>query len=108
MTDENENEFLTSQSTSSLSNEGYEKESIYKFDGVEFIKLDINKDVIKVPITREADMALKEIRKVVSADMATRPDLSIVASAVLIHALNLDNLSSIVRSYGARVYQVEE
>jgi len=82
-----------------------EENALYKFDGVNLVKLDINKDVIKVPITLEADEALKEIRKIVARNMATRPDLSIVASAILIHALQMDGLVDVVKAYGAKVYQ---
>jgi hypothetical protein len=82
-----------------------EKDAMYKFDGVKLVKLDINQDVIKVPITREADVALKELRKKVAAVMATRPDLSIVASAVLIHAVNLDGITDVVKAYGVKLYQ---
>lgn len=98
------NEFFDSESTSD-SKDSYEKEAIYKFDGVEFVKLDINKNVIKVVITQEADEALKKIRGEVSAKMATRPDLSIVASAILINALEIEGLVDIVKSYGAKLYQ---
>lgn len=82
-----------------------EKDAMYKFDGEQLIKLDINKDVIKIPITKEADEAVKELRKRVSAAMATRPDLSIVASAVLLHALQLEGMIDVVKAYGAKVYQ---
>lgn len=84
-----------------------EKNAMYKWDGVKLIKLDVNQDVIKVPITAEADQALKDIRKAVALEMATRPDLSIVASAVLIHAVKLDGIVSIVKNYGAKLYQTE-
>ena len=84
-----------------------EKNAMYKWDGVKLIKLDVNQDVIKVPITAEADQALKDIRKKVALEMATRPDLSIVASAILIHAVNLDGIVSIVKNYGAKLYQSE-
>lgn len=82
-----------------------EKDAMYKFDGEKLVKLDINRDVIKVPITLEADGALKELRKRVAAEMQTRPDLSIVASAVLIHAVSLEGMVDVVKSYGAKLYQ---
>lgn len=82
-----------------------EKDAMYKFDGEKLVKLDINRDVIKVPITLEADGALKELRKRVAAEMQTRPDLSIVASAVLIHAVGLEGMVDVVKSYGAKLYQ---
>lgn len=93
--------------TRQINPEDLEKNAMYKWDGVKFIKLDINQDVIKVPITLEADQALKDIRKKVAAEMATRPDLSIVASAVIINAVNLEGLVGIVKSYGAKLYQSE-
>lgn len=88
-----------------IEDEGLEKDAMYKFDGQQLIKLDINKDIIKVPITAEADVAVKELRKRVAAEMATRPDLSIVASAVLLHALNVEGIVDVVKAYGAKVYQ---
>jgi hypothetical protein len=88
-----------------IEKEGLEKDAMYKFDGQQLIKLDINKDIIKVPITAEADAAVKELRKRVAAVMATRPDLSIVASAVLLHALDVEGIVDVVKAYGAKVYQ---
>jgi hypothetical protein len=82
-----------------------EKDAMYKWNGKELVKLDVNQDVIKVPITLEADRALKELRKRVAAEMPTRPDLSIVASAVLIKALEQEGMVDVVKSYGAKVYQ---
>jgi len=84
--------------------ETYEPGAMYKFDGVEFHKLEIDRTVIKVPITAEADEALKEIRKTVAKQMQTRPDLSIVASAVIIAAAGDPKVVEIVKQYGAKLY----
>jgi hypothetical protein len=94
-----------------MSNEGenvlddeYETGAMYKFDGLGFVKLEIDRTVIKVPITAEADAALKEIRKTVAKQMQTRPDLSIVASAVIIAAAGDPDVVNIVKQYGAKLY----
>lgn len=87
--------------------EDLEKNAMYKWDGSKLIKLDVNQDVIKVPITLEADQAVKDLRKMVAQEMATRPDISIVVSAVLIHAVKLEGVVSIVKAYGAKLYQAE-
>lgn len=79
--------------------------AMYRFDGSNLVKIESDPSVIKVQITAEADAALKEIRKRVAKEMATRPDLSIVASAVIINAVGLDNLVEIVKQYGAKLYQ---
>lgn len=84
--------------------EGYEAGAMYKFDGEGFVKLEIDRTVIKVPITAEADAALKEIRKTVARQMPTRPDLSIVASAVIIAAAGNSEVVDIVKQYGAKLY----
>lgn len=105
MENNDDNDFLNPQQAENLQDESYEKEAIYKFDGTGFVKLDINKSVIKVVITAEADEALKKIRGEVSAKMATRPDLSIIASALLINALTLEGLVDIVKAYGVKLYQ---
>lgn len=105
MENNQEHDFLDEQQTPTTRDANYEKEAIYKFNGVSFVKLDIDKSVIKVVITAEADEALKKIRGEVSAKMATRPDLSIVASAILINALTLDGLVDIVKAYGVKLYQ---
>lgn len=82
----------------------YEAGAMYKFDGVSFVKLEIDQTVIKMPITAEADAALKEIRKAVAKQMSTRPELSIVASAVIIAAVGNPDVVDIVKQYGAKIY----
>lgn len=77
---------------------------MYKWDGLNLIEVEIDRTVIKVPITAEADATLKEIRKTVAKQMQTRPDLSIVASAVIIAAAGNPDVVDIVKQYGAKLY----
>lgn len=77
---------------------------MYKWDGSNLIEVEIDRTVIKVPITAEADAALKEIRKTVAKHMQTRPDLSIVASAVIIAAAGKPEVVDTVKQYGAKLY----
>lgn len=77
---------------------------MYKWDGSSLVEVEIDRTVIKVPITAEADAALKEIRKTVAKQMQTRPDLSIVASAVIIAAVGKPEVVDIVKNYGAKLY----
>lgn len=77
---------------------------MYKWDGSNLIEVEIDRTVIKVPITAEADAALKEIRKTVAKQMQTRPDLSIVASAVIIAAAGKPEVVDTVKQYGAKLY----
>lgn len=92
--------------TNETSNEDlYEKGKIYKFDGHDFVEIQPNDDVAKIPVTKEAMEAVKEARAEIAKVLKRRPELDIVASAILMQGSKLENLAEIVRKYGAKVYQ---
>ncbi|WP_395398594.1 hypothetical protein ACHMW6_00220 (plasmid) [Pseudoduganella sp. UC29_106] len=78
---------------------------LYKFDGVNLVELEKDDSVIKLPITKEADQAVKKVRNDVAKVLNIRSELSIVASALLIEGAKSDKVVEIVRSYGAKIYQ---
>lgn len=69
----------------------YEAGKIYKFDGQNFVELERNDDVVKVPITHEAMNLIVRLRKQIHDELkqrstdnrARRPELDVVASCVL-------------------------
>lgn len=83
----------------------YEKGKLYSYDGNEFTELQKLDDLIKVPVTLEANEAVKTVRNRVAKVIGARPEMSIVASAMLIEAAKMDNLEIAVRKYGAKLYQ---
>ena len=87
-----------------INEDDLEDGKMYKWDGSNLLEVEIDRTVIKVPITAEADAALKEIRKTVAKQMPTRPDLSIVASAVIIAAVGKSETVDTVKQYGAKLY----
>ena len=86
--------------------EGYQKGKLYTFNGTAFEEIQKTDDVVKMPVTLEASDAVKEVRNRVGKVMGARPELSIVASAMLIEAAKMENLENAVRKYGAKLYQV--
>lgn len=62
--------------------EKYEK-GFYEFNGVEFVKVEPSDDR-KVPITDEAYEALKRGRSAAKKQFGHRPDISIVATAMIL------------------------
>ena len=84
----------------------YEKGKLYSFNGKEFEEIQKLDDVVKLPVTAEANDVVKEVRNRVAKVMGARPELSIVASAMLIEAAKLNGLEDVVRKYGAKLYQV--
>lgn len=83
----------------------YEKGKLYSYNGREFEEVQKLDDVVKMPMTLEASEAVKEVRNRVAKVMGARPELSIVVSAMLMEAATLPHLESIVRKYGAKLYQ---
>ncbi|QBB69431.1 hypothetical protein ELE36_03040 [Pseudolysobacter antarcticus] len=83
----------------------YDPKKLYRWDGREFIAIETN-DVPKLPVTMEALEAVKDVRSAVSRIMATRPDLAIVASAMLLAAAKQGEIAQFVKEYGARIYSM--
>lgn len=81
------------------------KDVLYKWDGMAFIAIEKDDSVVKLPITLEADKAIKAVRNSVSKSLGFRPELSLVASALLIKGAERDDLVDIVRNYGTRLYK---
>ena len=59
----------------------------------------------KVVISDAAMDAVKRVRGDVTRLLGERPDLSMVASAMLLAALDLSDVTERVRQHGARVFQ---
>ena len=85
---------------------GYEKGKLYTWNGKEFEEVQRLDDVVKMPVTLEANEAVKEVRNRVAKVMRSRPELSIVASAMLLAAVSMPDLEATVMRYGAQLYQL--
>ena len=81
----------------------YEKGKLYQYDGSEFVELEPSGES-KVPVTEEAMNALKTVRKAAHAVIGMRPELSLVASAMIIEAAKLDDIATLVKQQGQRIY----
>jgi hypothetical protein len=81
----------------------YKKGTLYQYNGTEFVELAPSGD-IKVPITEAAMEAVKEIRGAAKKVIGMRPELSVVASAMLIAALDVDDILHRVKALGLEIY----
>lgn len=81
-----------------------EKGKLYKFDGQNLVEIEANADVIKIHVTSEANEAVKDARAKVQKALKHRPELELVASAILIEGAKSPNLVETVREYGKRVW----
>ncbi len=81
----------------------FKKGQLYQYDGQTFKEIEPQEGK-KIPISDEAFDIVKNIRAVVSRTIGMRPELSIVASALLISSANLPDLADKIRAYGARLY----
>ena len=81
----------------------YEKGKLYQWNGSEFVELAPSTDT-KVPVSEEAMEAIKAVRKSAHQRIGLRPELSLVASAMLLSAVELSDICERVRAYGQRVY----
>ena len=59
---------------------------------------------MKVPITAEALEAVKSIRAKAAKVIGMRPELSLVASAMLLMASQQEGIEQQVKAYGAKLY----
>ena len=85
-------------------NSTYDKGKIYRYDGETFVEMETNSDSHKIPVTKEAFECLKTIRSNASKSIGARPDLLIAASAAILAAASLPDISEAVRAYGAHLY----
>lgn len=56
-------------------------------------------------LSKEAYAAVQEIRKTAGKHLGMRPEISLVASAMLVSAARQPNVLHEIATYGARVYQ---
>jgi len=81
----------------------YEKGRLYQWNGQDFVELEPSGEV-KIPVTEEAMDAVKTVRKAAQAVIGMRPELSLVASAMLLEASRVPGMADAVKLYGQRVY----
>lgn len=81
----------------------YSKGKLYQYDGSEFVELEPSNEA-KVPVSEEAMNALKTVRKAAHAVIGMRPELSLVASAMLLEAAKLEDIAMLVKQHGQRIY----
>lgn len=76
---------------------------LYQYTGKEFVELESSGET-KLPVSAEAMDAVKQVRKAVQNQIRLRPELGLVASAMLLAAFELPDLVEFVQRYGQRVY----
>ena len=82
-----------------------QKGKLYKWNGTDYEEVQFDESAgTKVPITEEAFEAVKAVRKAVQAKLGMRPELSIVASAMLLDAAKIPDLVESVKRYGQALY----
>lgn len=81
-----------------------ERGRLYQFNGKELVPVEPS-DVMKVPVTTEAMEALKGVRKRVAEITKGRPELMVVASAMLIAAAKAPGIEVLAKDYGRDFYQ---
>jgi hypothetical protein len=81
-----------------------EKGKLYRWNGVDFEEVVFDDAGHKVPVTDEAIEVVKSVRKAVQASLGMRPELSLVASAMLLQAGKDLEIVSIVKQYGSQIY----
>lgn len=82
-----------------------EKGKLYKWNGKEYEEIVFEDNLgQKIPITEEAFEKVKAVRKAVQASLGMRPELSIVASAMVLKAAELPGVVDAVKDYGLRLY----
>lgn len=81
----------------------YEKGKLYQYNGHEFVELEPSGEV-KIPVSDEAMEAIKATRKAAQVVIGMRPELSLVASAMILEASKIPTIAECVKAYGQRVY----
>ena len=82
---------------------GYEKGKLYTFNGEAFEELQPS-EMVKVPVTAEALEAVKMIRTKAAKLIGMRPELLVVASAMLLAAVHQPGIEDQVKAYGLKMY----
>lgn len=80
-----------------------ERGRLYQYNGRELVPVEPS-DVAKVPVTTEAFDSLKAVRKQVAEITKGRPELMIVASAMLIAASRIPEIDVFAKEYGHDFY----
>jgi len=81
----------------------YEKGKLYQYTGQEFVELEPSGES-KIPVTDEAMSAIKATRKAAQTAIGMRPELSLVASAMILEAAKMSTITASIKAYGQRVY----
>lgn len=82
----------------------YTKGKLYQFNGVEFVEVE-PQDGKKIPVTDDAFEAVKMVRSRVQSLVGLRPELSVVASALLLKAGTDDESVKVAIEYGKMMYE---
>lgn len=80
-----------------------EKGRLYHYNGAELVIVEPS-DVLKVPITDEAMDAVKDMRKEAHKLMKVRPELMVVASAMLKAAAQVPDMAQLVKQFAKSFY----
>ena len=81
----------------------FKKGKFYVFDGDGFVEPEPS-DIIKMPISQEALDAVAQVRKSAQKTIGLRPELSLCASAMLLAAADLPDISERVKALGKKIY----
>ena len=82
-----------------------QKGKLYKWTGSTYEEVQFDESVgSKIPVTEEAFEAVKAVRKSVQSNLGMRPELSIVASAMLLEAAKIPEVVEAVQRYGLSLY----
>ena len=99
-----ENEILKMEEGLARQKPQFEKGRLYQFNGHEFVVVEPS-EVLKTPLTEEAMDAVKGVRKAATELMnKRRPDLIVVASAMLLAAAQHPHVAMQVKEYGQIYY----
>lgn len=81
-----------------------EKGKIYLFDGQEYIELEKNEMVKKIPITEEALEQVKSMRSDIAKRIGRRPELDVISSAMIDFAAKSETSTAEIEEYIKNFY----
>jgi hypothetical protein len=82
-----------------------EKGKLYRFNGSTYEEIQFDESIgSKLLVTEEAFDAVKIVRKAVQASLRMRPELSVVASAMLLEAARMPDMVDAIKRYGQSIY----
>ena len=84
--------------------EAFETGKLYRFNGTQMVEIEPSEER-KLPVTEEAVEAVKIVRKATQQLIGIRPELSLVASAMLLAAVDLPEITQVVKTYGQQMYR---